>query len=127
MELKGRTIKKGSTEGVALVSKTPISFFGFIDPATGIVTEKGHELFGKSVKDTILVFPYGKGSTVGSYALYRMKKEGSAPKGIINAECEPIVAVGAIISDIPCADKVDISKIKSGDKVEIRDGIVVLP
>lgn len=124
MELKGRMIMRGCARGTALVSKTPVSFFGCIDPKTGIVTEKGHELFGESIKEKILVFPHGKGSTVGSYALYRMKKEGSAPAGIINSECEPIVAVGAIISDIPCVDKVDISRISTGDRVEIRDGIV---
>lgn len=124
MEQKGRIIKKGTARGIALVSRTPFSFFGCVDPKTGIVTEKGHELFGQSVKGRVLVFPYGKGSTVGSYALYRMKKEGSAPIGIINAECEPIVAVGAIISDIPCVDKIDISKIVSGNTVEISDGIV---
>ena len=124
MEQKGRIIKKGAAKGIALVSRTPLSFFGCVDPKTGIVSEKGHELFGQSVKGKILVFPYGKGSTVGSYALYRMKKEGSAPIGIINTECEPIVAVGAIISDIPCTDKIDISKIVSGSRVEMIDGIV---
>jgi predicted aconitase with swiveling domain len=126
MELSGRIIKKGKAEGVALVSKTPVSFFGCIDPKTGVVTEKGHDLYGQSVKDVILVFPYGKGSTVGSYALYRMKKEGTAPKAIINKECEPIVAVGAIISDIPCVDRIDISKIKTGDKVTVSDNLVVI-
>jgi len=120
MELIGRTIKKGFAEGTALVSETPLSFFGCIDPKTGIVTEKGHELEGLSVKGKVLVFPYGKGSTVGSYTLYRMKKEGSAPAAIINSVCEPIVAVGAIISDIPCVDSVDISKIKTGDYVSVR-------
>ncbi len=124
MELSGRIIKKGKAEGIALVSKTPVSFFGCIDPKTGVVSEKGHELFGRSVKDTILVFPYGKGSTVGSYALYRMKKEGTAPKALINQECEPIVAVGAIISDIPCVDRIDISKIKTGDRVAVVDNTV---
>ncbi len=126
MELKVRTIKSGRAEGIALVSKTPLSFFGCINPDTGIVTEKGHELKGKSIKDKILVFPHGKGSTVGSYALYRMKKNGTAPKGIINNECEPIVAVGAIISEIPCVDKVDILKIKTGDLVEIKDSKVII-
>jgi uncharacterized protein len=124
MEQIGRIIRKGTVKGIALVSKAPVSFFGYIDPKTGIVTEKGHELFGQSVKGKILVFPYGKGSTVGSYALYRMKKEGTAPIGIINAECEPIVAVGAIISDIPCVDKIDINKISSGDSVVIDNGVV---
>lgn len=108
MELvHGRKISGGTAEGMALVSHEPISFFGGVNPETGTVIEKGHELEGKSVKETVLVFPHGKGSTVGSYTLYRMKKNGVAPKAIINAEAEPIVAVGAIISDIPAVDKLE--------------------
>lgn len=108
MELvRGRKISGGTAEGPALISHEPISFFGGINPDTGIITEKGHELEGKSVKDKILIFPYGKGSTVGSYTLYRMKKNRVAPSAIINKECEPIVAVGAIISDIPTIDKLE--------------------
>lgn len=126
MKLSGRVIKAGNAEGVALVSTEPVSFFGCIDPDTGVVTEKGHVLEGKSVKDTILVFPSGKGSTVGSYALYRLKKNGAAPAAIINRECEPIVAVGAIISDIPCVDKIDVSLIKSGDRVRIMGDMVMI-
>jgi predicted aconitase with swiveling domain len=66
----------------------------------------------------------GKGSTVGSYTLYRMKKNGTAPAGMINKECETVVAVGAIISEIPCVDKIDISKIKTGAKVIVENGII---
>jgi uncharacterized protein len=123
-QLKGRIIYKGKAEGEALVTSQPISFYGGVDPNTGIVLEKGHELQGQSVKGKILVFPQGKGSTVGSYTLYRMKKNGTAPAGMINKECETIVAVGAIISEIPCVDKVDVSKIKTGDKVSIEDNTV---
>ncbi len=90
-----------------------------MDPDTGIFIEKGHPLEGKSVKGKVLVFPTGKGSTVGSYVLYRMKKNGVAPIAIINEECEPIVAVGAIISDIPCVDKIALENIKTGSRVRI--------
>src|SRR3972149_5044428 len=76
MELKGRTIYKGTGEGEALTTTQPISFYGGVDPNTGVVIEKGHELQGQSVKGKVLVFPNGKGSTVGSYTLYRMKKNG---------------------------------------------------
>ncbi len=93
---------------------------------TGVVIEKGHELQGQSVKGKILVFPTGKGSTVGSYTLYRMKKNGAAPAGMINRECETVVAVGVIISEIPCVDKIDISKIKTGDKVNIENDSVTV-
>jgi hypothetical protein len=119
-QLKGRIIYKGKAEGEALVTSMPISFYGGVDPNTGIVLEKGHELQGQSVKGKILVFPQGKGSTVGSYTLYRMKKNGTAPAGMINKETETIVAVGAIISEIPFVDKIAISKIKTGNRVSIE-------
>jgi uncharacterized protein len=123
-QLSGRIIYKGKAEGEALVTSMPISFYGGVDPNTGIVLEKGHELQGQSVKGKILVFPQGKGSTVGSYTLYRMKKNCTAPAGMINKECETIVAVGAIISEIPTVDKIDTSKIRTGNKITIEDGTV---
>jgi predicted aconitase with swiveling domain len=126
MELKGRIISKGTAQEEALVTSQPISFYGGVDPNTGEVLEKGHELQGKIVKGKILVFPTGKGSTVGSYTLYRLKKNGVAPAGIINRECETVVAVGAIISEIPCIDKIDISKIETGDLIRIENDVVTL-
>ena len=125
-QLKGRIIYKGKAEAEALATTQPISFYGGVDPNTGVVIEKGHELQGVSVKGKILVFPQGKGSTVGSYTLYRLKKNGVAPAGMVNRECETIVAVGAIISEIPCVDKVDITKIRTGNKVRIENEIVTL-
>ena len=126
MILEGRIIKYGKVEGEALVSNQPIGFFGGIDPNNGLVIEKGHPLEGKNIGGKILVFPTGKGSTVGSYVLYRMKKNGIAPIAIINEECEPIVAVGAIISDITCVDKINIKEIKNGDKVRIEGEKVIV-
>ncbi|MGA3111428.1 MAG: DUF126 domain-containing protein [Candidatus Bathyarchaeia archaeon] len=123
-QLKGRIIYKGKAEGEALVTNQPISFYGGVDPNTGIIIEKGHELQGKSVKHKILVFPTGKGSTVGSYTLYRMKKNDTAPAGMINKECETVVAVGVIISEIPCVDKIDILKIRTGDWILIENDAV---
>jgi len=124
MELKGRIISRGMVKAEALVTSQPISFYGGVNPDTGIVIEKGHELEGKNIKGKILVFPNGKGSTVGSYTLYRMKKNNTAPAGMINKECETIVAVGAIISDIPCVDKIDVSKIKTGDVVQLENDVI---
>ena len=113
--MKGRTISPGKAEGIAIVSTEPIGFYGGIDINTGIVIEKGHPLEGKSIKDKILVFPCGKGSTVGSYVIYGIKKNGVAPAGIINKETETIVATGVILAGIPCIDKIDIETIRDGD------------
>ena len=119
MELKGRKIFTGKAEGEALVTKDGISFYGGVDPDSGEVVEKGHELEGQSVSGKVLVFPEGKGSTVGSYVLYNLKKNGKAPLAIVNKECETIVAVGCIISEIPCVDKIAIENIKTGQTVSV--------
>ena len=129
MQINARKISKGKADGELLVSKDAISFFGGVDPDTGIVVEKGHALEGESIAGKILVFPNGKGSTVGSYTLYRLKKNNKAPAGIINKECEAIVAVGAIISQIPLIDKLENNKysaLKTGMNAKIDEGELVL-
>jgi hypothetical protein len=112
---------------MALVSKQAISFLGGIDPATGVITEPGHELQGQSVKGRVLIFPHGKGSTAGSYVLYQLARNGVAPVAIINRQAEPIVAVGAIIASIPMVHRLDcdpIEVIKTGDFITV-DGELV--
>ena len=115
--MKGRMISPGKVKGEAIVSPEPIGFYGGIDSKTGIVIEKGHPLEGKKVTNKILVFPCGKGSTVGSYVIYGLQKNGVAPKGIINKETETIVATGVILAGIPCVDQIDIEQIKNGDTI----------
>ena len=120
--MKGRTIYPGRAEGEAIVSREAIGFYGGVDMKTGIVIEKGHELEGKNIKGKILVFPYGKGSTVGSYVIYGLKKNGVAPSAIVNKETETIVATGAILAGIVCIDRVNIDEIENGDYVKIIAG-----
>lgn len=122
MRVKGRVISRGIAKGEVLLSKDGISFLGGVDPKTGVVVEKGHALEGKNVKGKVLVFPRGKGSTVGSYVMLQLKKNGVAPAAIINLEAEPIIAVGAIISKVPMLDKLErdpFSFLKNGMKVRV--------
>ncbi len=119
MKLQGRSIYTGIAEGEALVTLMGISFFGGVDPETGKIVERGHTLEGRSIAGKILVFPQGKGSTVGSYTLYRLKRNGLAPAAIVNAECETITAVGCIIAEIPCVDHIPIDGLASGDKLRV--------
>ena len=114
MNFRGRKIYQGKVQGEALVTSMGISFFGGVDPDTGIVVEKGHQLEGQSIAGKVLVFPTGKGSTVGSYTLYRLKMNGKAPRAIVNAQCETITAVGCIIAEIPCVDQFPIEQLTSG-------------
>jgi predicted aconitase with swiveling domain len=125
---KGRKISPGEATGEALVTSQGISFYGGVDPETGVVVEKDHELEGQSITGKILVFPRGKGSTVGSYVLYQLAKTGKGPVAIINQETETIVAVGCIISEIPAIDHIPIEKIKTGQtlRVDATNGRVEL-
>jgi uncharacterized protein len=121
--IRGRSISKGHGEGPALISRSAISFYGGIDPQSGLVIEKGHELEGQSVKGKVLVFPYGKGSTVGSWALFSLADYGNAPAAIINVQTEPIVAVGAIMGNIPLVDQPEqdiFAAVRTGDWVKVN-------
>jgi uncharacterized protein len=120
---QGRKIFHGQARGEALVTHMGISFFGGVDPDTGVVVERGHELEGQSISGKVLVFPAGKGSTVGSYTLYRLKHNGKAPAAILNSTCETITAVGCIIAEIPCVDHLPIDQLKTGDVLRV-DGTV---
>ncbi|MBS7635437.1 DUF126 domain-containing protein [Candidatus Bathyarchaeota archaeon] len=126
LTLKGRSVVPGKVRGTALVSTKPISFLGGVDVNTGIIIERGHDLCGKSIRDVVLCFPHGRGSTVGSFVLYRLAKSGLAPKAIINSIADPVVVVGAIIANIPMVDKINIEMMTSGDIIEVdgREGIV---
>jgi len=129
--LKGRSISKGYAEGEALVCREPVGFNFGIDVANGVITEYHHELFGKSIKDKIFLFPYGKGSTGGSYVLYQLAKNKTGPKAIINMTTETIIAVGAIMGGIPVIDSLEKNPydlISDGDqvKVDADRGLVVI-
>jgi predicted aconitase with swiveling domain len=118
--LKGRPIVSGHAEGAALVSSKPISFLGGVDPETGTIIEKSHDLCGEKIADKILCFPNGHGSTVGSYVLYALVKKSIAPKAIINQSADPVIVVGAIIADIPMMDQVDIKQIQTNNHLEVN-------
>ena len=121
MEIRCHKVASGFARGPALVTKEPISFLGNVDPVTGVVVDPAHELFGRSVAGAVLIFPGGKGSTVGSYVIYQLKKRDIAPAAMINIRSEPIVAVGAIISGIPLVDRVpeEILQIDNDIMVEV--------
>jgi predicted aconitase with swiveling domain len=124
-------VASGCASGEALSTVEPISFLGNVDPQTGIVIDPGHELYGRCIAGKVLIFPGGRGSTVGSYVIYQLKKRGAAPVAMINIRSEPIVAVGAIISGIPLVDRVpeELLRIEDGSLVTVDadNGIIRIP
>ena len=113
-----RNISKGKGKGELIISSEPISFLGGVDPETGVIIDPTHELNGECIKDKVLFIPGGKGSTVGSYVIFQMMKNNTAPNAIICLNAEPIIATGAIMSDIPMVDSPSQTK-------ELTNGILV--
>ena len=133
MVIAGHTVSKGVASGEVLISETPISFLGGIDPKTGEIIEKNHPKEGVTIANRVFIFPHGKGSTVGSYVIYSLKKNGVAPCAMINLASETIVSVGAIISDIPLVDRLEqdpLAIFNDGDFVEVdgtRGRVIKMP
>jgi len=120
LPITGRGIARGTGKGRLLVSPAPISFLSGVDPETGIIVETGHPLKGSCIAGRVLAFPYGKGSTVGSYVLYALSRNGHAPAAIVNTEAEAIIATGAIIGNIPMIDRISVPL------ADLQDSAVVL-
>lgn len=127
--LHGKTVKRGIAEGEAIVSMLPFSFLGDLDIPTGKVVPAGHDLEGRSIAGKIFVFPTGKGSTVGPNMAWMAKQLGNAPAGMVCVEVEPVMAMVAIMNDIPMVHRLDqnpLQVIKTGDyiRMDAEKGIV---
>lgn len=122
MEIGIRPIVEGKVTGSVLFSPSPISFLGDVDTETGKIIDSESPIYGKSLKDTIFVFPRGRGSTVGSYIIYGLKINNVSPLALVAEEAETIVIAGAILADIPLVDMPDkdlFSMVETGDTITI--------
>jgi len=89
-----KILVSGKVEGIVLKSNDPINFLGTVDKKTGIISDKNHTLFEKSLKNSILVFPSGIGSSVGAYTIYSIKSNNTAPIAMICKKADLTVATG---------------------------------
>jgi len=118
----------GTGEGKVLKTSQSISFWGGVDPATGLINDPRHELFNHSVADRVLVFPFGKGSSTGSLIMLELVRINKAPAAIVNVRTEPILATGPIVSkhfygkEIPviCLDEKSFQMLKTGQNVTVN-------
>jgi hypothetical protein len=137
MKIRCHTVFKGIAEGEVLVTKQPLCLYDSLDPKSGNIINRRHELFGENVSGKILVFPYGIGSSTSAATILEASRCGKAPKAIINLETEPVIAVGAVLAEklyrqiIPIVDKPEtnpIELIKKDDvvKVDANQGLIEL-
>lgn len=126
--LRGKGIVEGKAEGEVIVSRTPFGFFGGVNPKTGVVIDKWHELCGKSIKGKILVYPEGRGSTVGAAIILELARTGCAPAAVVNVNIETITAAGGILAkrfydvNIPMVDSLteeELFSLRDGDRLQV--------
>ena len=116
-----KILVSGKVQGVVLKSEKPINFLGTVDKKTGIISDKNHDLFEKSIKDTILVFPSSVGSSVGAYTIYSIKSNNTAPLAMICKKVDLIIATGCALANIPLITISDeeFSTIENGMKISL--------
>ena len=117
-----KILVQGKVEGTILKSEMPINFLGTVDKKTGIISDKNHELFEKSIKNLVLVFPSGVGSSVGAYTIYSIKSNNSAPLAMICQKADLTVATGCALANIPLiiVSDEEFSSIKNGQKISLN-------
>jgi uncharacterized protein len=96
-----KILVSGKVEGIVLKSENPINFLGTVDKKTGIISDENHDLYQKSIKNTVLVFPSGVGSSVGAYTIYSIKSNDTAPLAMICKKADLTVATGCALANIP--------------------------
>ena len=115
-----KILVQGKTQGTILKSNTPINFLGTVDKKTGIISDKNHELYEKTIKNSILVFPSGVGSSVGAYTIYSIKSNNTAPLAMICQKADLTVATGCALANIPLiVDDKMFTSLQSGQKISI--------
>ena len=117
-----KVIVQGKVKGTVLKSTNPINFLGAVDKKTGIIHDQKYDIFEKSIKDSILVFPHGIGSSVGAYTIYSLKRYESAPLAMICKKADLTVASGCALANIPMivVSKEQFDSIETGKEVEIN-------
>ncbi len=116
-----KIIVKGKAKGKIMKFNIPINFLGAVDKKTGIIIDNQYDMFKKSLKDTILVFPHGVGSSVGAYTIYSLKSNGSAPAAMICTKADLSVVSGCALANIPLvlASQDDYDSLIDGKEITI--------
>lgn len=102
--IEARSIVRGSAEGYTIISNEPINLLAMLDMDGRIIDER-YPLYNQSIAGKILVFPNAVGSSVGAYTIYRLKRKGKAPLGVICKEADITTASGCAIANIPLLDR----------------------
>ena len=112
----------GSVTARAIVLREPLSLWGGMDPASGQVIDARHPQRGENLAGRIVVMPAARGSSSSSSVLAEAVRAGYAPAGILLAEPDLILAVGAAVAEELYGVRVPIVVVAPEELALVRDG-----
>lgn len=89
----------GDAEGAVLVCTEGLSFWGGVDPETGIIIDAHHPQHGACVTGNVLMMPTSRGSCSGSGVLLELALKGLAPAALVFSDDEEVLTLGALVSE----------------------------
>ena len=130
-----RMLIEGRAEGPLLFSAVGLSFWGGVDPETGLVIDQAHPLHGRCLAGAILAIPGGRGSCTGSAVLMQLILNGKAPAGMVFSQAEEILTLGVMVAEeiydqslpIAVVTPGDFGRLEGLDRVRIGAGRVSIP
>ncbi len=131
MRFEGTRLTEGAACGRLLVLTAPLSFYGGVDPETGVLVQADHPQRGACLTGRILALPRSSGSTVGSWTLLRMARLGTAPAAVVSATADAVLVTGTLAGGIPHLDGITVDAAQdgcdavipeAGEWLEVEDG-----
>ena len=96
--VKCKTAVYGNVRAELLWANEPMSFWGTVDPQTGVIRDNRHALYQKNMSGKVLAFTTPKGSSGTGLIILEQVRTGCAPAAIINLRSDPVVLTGPIIA-----------------------------
>jgi len=132
MALKAEVLLEGQGAGVVLALTHPISFWGGVDPRTGLIIDARHPERGQSITGKVLALPGMIGSSSAAAVMLELVHSGHAPTALLMPEPDAILLLGIIVARemgwaVPPAYRLgtDEQRALHGKTVEIgADGVI---
>lgn len=129
-----KVISEGNLKAEALASNTPLSFWGGVDVATGMIQDVHHDLCGENLTGKVLCIPYDRGSCSGSGVIFEMIRQGTNPAGLLCIEAEAVLALGPVIGErvykrgmpIRTVSEEVLTQIKSGNQIVFTEDAIII-
>lgn len=100
LHIEGRCLAGSQGAGPLLFCDEGLSFWGGVDPHTGVIVDRHHPLCGESLVGRVLAIPSGRGSCSGSGVLLQLILDGRAPAAIVVCDFEEILTLGALVAEL---------------------------